>query len=95
MMYSIYNGTAPSYLCNFKKVSEIHSYSTRHSNMSYVIPHVKSQGSKSFTFNGAKLWNNLPMYVKNETTKDGFKLKCKEYLFSQMSKQEECDYIYY
>ena len=95
MMYNIYNGSAPSYLCSFKKVSDVHSYSTRRSNLSYVIPHVKTQGSKSFTFNGAKLWNNLPMFVKNETTKDGFKHKCKEYLFSQMSQQEESDYIYY
>ena len=32
---------------------------------SYVVPHVKGQGSKSFKFNGSKLWNELPTNVKH------------------------------
>ena len=94
-MYNIFYGTAPSYLCVFKKVSDVHSYSTRRSNKSYVIPHVKSQGSKSFSFNGCKLWNNLPNNIKSELTKDGFKSKCKEFLFNRMLSEEESDFIYY
>ena len=63
--------------------------------MSYGIPKVKTRGSRSFTFNGAKLWNKLPMYIKSENTKDGFKSKCKDYLFKQMSIREESEVVMY
>ena len=94
-MYKIYNDTAPDYLCNFDKVIDIHSHVTRNSVRSYCLPQVKSQGKTTFRYNGAKLWNNLPQYVKCQRTKDSFKFKCKDYLFSQMKAKQECDYMYY
>ena len=94
-MYNIYYGKAPQYLCTFEKTSDIHSHRTRHSNMSYVIPRVGTQGSKSFMFNGAKLWNNLPSQIKLVNTKEGFKYKCREFLFKTMADKEKCDFIYY
>ena len=92
MMYSIYNNLAPAYLCNFQKLSDVHTHNTRNSSMSYVIPHVKSQGSNSFMFNGAKSWNNLPVSVRSVVTKDNFKQKCKCYLFGQMADREDSQF---
>ena len=87
MMYSIYNNMAPSYLCSF-------SHSTRRSNMSYVIPHVKTQGSKSFMYNVAKLWNDLPVSIKSVDSKDLFKSKCKTFLFNKMTAKEDSDFVF-
>lgn len=90
MMYSVYNNLAPSYLRHFQKVSDTHLHDTRRSSISYVIPHVKSQGSNSFMLNGAKLWN-IPTNIKSTVFKDSFKLKCKKYLFQLMSEKESDD----
>jgi hypothetical protein len=61
--------------------------------MSYVIPPVKTQGSKTFMYNGAKLWNELPVKIKSANTKDLFKSKCKTFLFNKMSLKETSDFI--
>ncbi len=94
MMYNIYNNRAPSYLCHFQSVTNVHSHRTRNSAMSYVIPRVKKHGSETFMFNGAKLWNKLPDSIKSVTSKDSFKTKCKDQLFQQMEKIENCQFIY-
>ena len=94
LMYNIYNDLAPSYLCHFRKVNSVHSHRTRNSAMSYVIPRVKTQGSFSFMFTGAKLWNNLPDSIRAITSKDNFKKKCKSYVFKQMKTKESSIYIY-
>ena len=95
MMYNIHNGLAPSYLCNFKKVTDVHSYFTRRSDMSYVIPEIKTQGSKTFMYNGAKAWNDLPNVIKDIDSKDVFKSKCKSYLFDKMQNVEVSDTVMY
>ena len=94
-MYNIFNNVAPSYLCTFKKVTEVHSHNTRNSNNSYVIPQVNTHGLKSFMYNGAKAWNSLPNYIRTQPTKDNFKLKCKEFLFMKMLEIEESDFVRY
>ena len=88
MMYNIYYDQAPSYLCQFKKVDTVHSYGTRGSVMSYVLPKIKTQGKKTFMYNGAKLWNSLPVSMKTTECKDNFKKKGKKYFFSLMEKCE-------
>ena len=54
-----------------------------------VVPHVKGQGSKSFMFNGAKKWNELPNYMKCIESKDDFKDTRKQYLFKKMEEKEQ------
>ena len=46
-----------------KKTSEVHSYSTRNSQLSYVIPDEKTQGKLSFMYNTAKVRNNLADHI--------------------------------
>ena len=95
LMYKVFNNTAPAYLCKFQKVSDVHSHNTRNSESSYVIPHVNTQGSLSFMYNGAKLWNKLPGSIKSSESKDVFKSKCKAYLFNKMSMAESSEFLYF
>ena len=91
MMFKIFHNTAPEYLCNVHLVG--HGHRTRNSCLSYTIPHVKTQGSKSFVFNGIKLWNNLPSYIRMLEDKCEFKMKCKSYLMKKMFDVEMSDYV--
>ena len=95
VMFKIYNGIAPSYLCTLKKSSDVHSHNTRNSSMSFELPHVKSQGKKSFMYCAAKSWNNLPSYVKRSSSINSFKSKCKKFLFDKLASIERDDFIYY
>ena len=91
LMFTIHNKTAPEYLCNIEPVC--HNYRTRKSNISYVIPHVKSQGSKTFKYNAIKLWNDLPNSIKCSDSKDTFKTNCKTFLMNKMSNAEQSEYV--
>ena len=81
-MYNIFHNSAPSYMCTLDLVN--HCYNTRGRNISYYVPKGKGQCSKSFKFGGAKLWNNLPLFIKEAKSKDDFKIKCKGFLMQQM-----------
>ena len=53
--------------------------------MNYVIPEIKTQGKKTFMYNGATLWNSLPDSIKLiEVIKDNLKKKCKKHFFGLM-----------
>ncbi len=51
------------------------------------------QGSKSFKFNGSKLWNELPTNVKHVQQKIRFKKECKALLMTRMKEQEEMNVV--
>lgn len=90
LMFSIYKQTAPSYLCNMDLIS--HTHRTR-SNATFKLPHVKSQGAKTFRFNAIKLWNSLPLNIKTSETKELFKRRCKTFLMSKMESKENNAYV--
>ena len=77
MMYNIFYDQDPSYLCQFKRVGSVHSYETRGSIMVYVIPEAKTQGKRTFMYNGAKLWNSLDISTRSIQCKYRFKKECK------------------
>ena len=39
----------------------------------YVFPEIKTQGKKTFMYNGARLWNRLPDSIKLTKVQDNFK----------------------
>ena len=92
LMYSIFYDQSPSYLCQFKRVVSVHSYGTRGSEMNYVIPEIKTQGKKTFMYNGARLWNSLPDSIKLIEVKDNFK-KSVNFFFSLMKRNEDSDVV--
>ena len=93
MMYNIFYDKAPSYLCHFKRVDSVHSHATRGSIMSYVLPKIKTQGKKTFMYNGAKLWNSLSVSMRSIESKDRFKKDCKKHFFSLMKNSENSQVV--
>ena len=65
-MYQIVHGNAPQYLkWDIPMVKDQHSFITRNSVLSIVLPQVKSSGKKTFRFSAGKIWNALPVYLRS------------------------------
>jgi hypothetical protein len=94
LMYKIFNNLAPSYFSDYKLFTDVHKYETRNSNSSYVIPKVNTKGKLTFNFHGIKLWNSLPINIRNSNSLSHFKYECKKYLFNKMLR-EETDVVYF
>ena len=91
LMFNILNNVAPSYMCDINRI--LHRHNTRQSDSAYVVPGVKGQGSKSFKFNGSKLWNELPTNVKHVQQNIRFKKGCKALLMARMKEKEEMNVV--
>ena len=93
MMHDIYNKTAPINLNNlFILRSELHYYKTRSAlNQCFYSEYIKTEQKKrSFVSVGSKIWNGLPVSLKN-LNKRQFKKQIKNLLFSILEKAD--DYI--
>ena len=68
MKFKIINGLTPSYLSDmFTSTSSLSDYGLRSSKMNIELPKNRiSYLKNSFAFKGAKFWNNLPNYLKEE-----------------------------
>ena len=68
-MYKIIHGFAPTVLTEiFSSASVVrpHDYNLRNSDMKLNLPFPKTEYlKKSISFNGVKLWNDLPIEVRN------------------------------
>ena len=74
MMYKCLNNGAPAYLSRkFKKRSQIHSRTTRNRNDLDLIKCRLATGQRSFSFRGAKAWNELPKSIRDATSLNHFK----------------------
>ena len=74
-MYKVLNKAAPSSLVKlFKHKKEITQYDLRGSSTLLQLPQPKTEKlKKSFSYNGAKIWNSLPADVRNSETLTIFK----------------------
>lgn len=91
-MYNVFSKTAPSYMqsgMNFV----FHNYNTRRSRLAYVVPRVNTQGSHTFYYSGIKLWNDLPIDIKECSSREVFKKACKKHLFEKMEWLENRDSV--
>ena len=50
-------------------------------NNTKIIPKIKTQGKKTFVYNGAKLWNSHDVSMRSSQCKDRFKEECKKLFF--------------
>ena len=84
------NKTSPSCFHNFFLFnSSVHQYSTRQASQGdlYLLRKNSSQyGLKSIRYLGAKLWNSLPVELRNAPSKVSFKTKMKFYLLSKANR---------
>ena len=87
------NKLAPHYFHSYFSInSSIHSYYTRHSTHGDIYIEKKNTlqfGLRSIRCMGAKLWNDLPLEVRNSTSKFLFKRKVKLYLQDTMEMKVE------
>ena len=72
-----------------------HTIETRNSKNSVVIEHVKSNGKKSFFFNGSESWNKLKVSTRCIMSQFTFKKECKNHLLDQMDKEFQSEFLYY
>jgi hypothetical protein len=92
-MYNINCDIAPKYMLNqFHHLN--HGHQTRNSSLAYVVPRVNSYGLKTFKYTGIKLWNNLPLNIKQASTKYMLKKQVKCDLMSQVQALEQDVYVY-
>ena len=94
-MFNVFHDCGPSYMLdNFDRPCNV-----RHTrcNSDFIIPQVKTQGKKTFKYNGSKLWNTLPSTIKNVNEKAAFKSNVKVLLFDKMKMKndEETEFYYY
>jgi hypothetical protein len=84
MVYKSVNGMTPSYLSNvFHFSGENYEYILRNSGINLRLPKPRTNMMKrSFTYCGAQLWNSIPVEVRQATTVNEFKNKCKSYLLN-------------
>jgi hypothetical protein len=84
-VYKVKHNIAPEYLKeHFIPADSVHSYNTRFSeNGCFSIPKVKGFGMKTFSYNGCKLWNNLPTSVKNINKLADFKLAVRKHMYTE------------
>ena len=84
LIYKFNRSEAPDYFHDLRLARNLHTYNTRRSQLSYVLPHVGGHGKQTFYFNGVKVWNQLPHEIKSSTSKYAFKYKCKQFMTDRM-----------
>ena len=89
----IYNGNAPSYLCQrFIRIHDHHQHHTRLSEYCFVTPRVKSANQSNFSYWGIKTWNVIPTVIKTATNVSLFKSAVKRHYVILAHESEESDY---
>ena len=84
LCFKVLESTAPSYLSDLLHVytppRQLHSSSD---DRLFCVPHVrtKSYGQRSFAYQGANTWNQLPLSVQHSQSLASFKTKLKTHLF--------------
>ena len=74
MTFKCINDLAPPHLCSkFKKRSAIHHQSTRSSDTLNIPLFRTTSGQRSFSYRGAKIWNNLDEELREITSLHHFK----------------------
>jgi len=69
LMFKIVNGLTPPYLCEmFTHSASFHGYGLRSSKMNLALSKTRTDFYKNFfAFTGAKIWNDLPTSLKEES----------------------------
>ena len=84
LTYKCIHGFAPLYLqeliSNYKPLRDLRSSSQSLLNVQSSVTH--SYGDRAFSVMSAKLWNDLPSFVKNSSSIERFKSNLKTHLFT-------------
>ena len=85
-VYRSLNGLTPSHFLNyFQLSSSVHGHVTRQATGGGIFQSIKNTflyGLRSIKYFGAKLWNDIPTYIKMANSFNIFKSKLKEFLIN-------------
>ena len=78
-MFKVTNKKAPEYLTEmFTKVEKTNPYNLRNREVHFYIPRPYTESlKKTFRYSDPKLWNKLPLEVKNAGSLSDFKTRLK------------------
>ena len=94
-MFNIFSHSAPIYLQdNFTRMADQSCHNTRRSEFNFFVPRVNGASSNSFTYHGAKLWNDLPKSIQASSSKPVFKKLVKGFLHEKSLAVERSDFVY-
>ena len=81
-MFKFNNNLSPDNLKNYyKSVNNVYSYHTRSSDTIFFLPRFNSKvGHKSLSYQGSKLWTELPLHLKSISHFGKFQDELKIYL---------------
>ena len=84
LAYKCIHGTAPQYLCKYlERYSPVRQLRSSDDKYLLVVPKIRTKfGERAFSWNAAKLWNELPYGIRSCSTIDTFKKKLKTHLFA-------------
>ena len=87
LMFNILNGITPPYLSEmFTHGASFHDYGPRSFKMNLALPKSRTDFYRnSFAFTGAKIWNDLPNSLKEETSLKKFMSKLDHYYQHQQN----------
>ncbi len=83
LLYRCLTNNAPVYFCDHSNaLSDVYFYGTRNNvNGNLYVPNVKRDAFKhSLLYMGPVIWNNLPSFLKSESSLDGFNKLYKRHL---------------
>ena len=83
LAYKALNGMAPPYLSDML-CYRLYSRSLRSASQKLLVvhrTHMKTYGDRAFSIAGPKLWNQLPLSIRELSSIDSFKKSLKTYLF--------------
>ena len=93
-MHRLVHGKVPLHLREgISMVHERHSFDTRNSVFSLVLPRVNSSGEKSFSYIAAKYWNQLLMPIRTTENPLHFRTLMKKHFMSLVKIEDENIYI--
>ena len=93
-MYNIRQQSSPKYMLELFKSSS-HTYNTRYNQEAFEISYVQTHGKYAFSYNGVKVWNDLPIELRKCETKHSFKTKCKKVMMQRMENGSKNEFLYY
>ena len=85
-MYDINTGTQMDFLCQlFQKTTSRHSYETRQAaKKKFAVPQARTNLKKRFiTFNGVKIWNEIPLDIRSKSVKRLFQKHLRNWLLQK------------
>ena len=85
-MFSLKEGKLPEEFSHFVEPISHNHYTRATAQEKYKLPQPRTDlGKSSIKFQGVKVWNNLPTYIRKEKNRNSFNKNLKSYLLQQQS----------